>query len=447
MQKVAAYLLERREAVGTPEQRDAEVAKLLDILQTWLQEKGAKETSTDTGIFASRDLEARYKWERASTPNQSWSYLQLDEVTSEGRRFTTSVSVTNTGQIVAVYVSLEAGLNYSTVSPLSVNPKCPRFIRNMLSIDGKWHHGITEIKKCIRITGEQGGRELADEILNPDRCLPIFAISEDDGQILVPKLDVNLGHDLAGLANVVVIDHNASWGLTEVLGKSLSCYWGAVRIYWPRVDVNEPPYLHPIWTANRLLGDEDDLESVSNQFRYQMRRMLMQVSALSVLRPREIDEIRRMFGKTQLDALWDRAKSADELRDLLKDYDAENDRLREENMQLRSEFLRNQDIVKSAYEFSKLQPGEPKQIEPDKPATKIEPRPPKGSFRYYKTIGHNNHHDVMEVTTDCGHKNWETANKAEKGKKGVAHFTGHRDWKSIWHCNTCQGGGVWKVRW
>ena len=119
MQKVAAYLLERREDVATRAQRTAEVDRLLDVLQAWLVQKGAKETVVDAGTFVSRDGQATFRWERAITPERSWHLLRLDEISAEGRRFATAVSVTDTGATVAVYVSQEAGLVYSTIAPLS----------------------------------------------------------------------------------------------------------------------------------------------------------------------------------------------------------------------------------------------------------------------------------------------------------------------------------------
>lgn len=54
----------------------------------------------------------------------------------------------------------------------------------------------------------------------------------------------------------------------------------------------------------------------------------------------------------------------------------------------------------------------------------------------------------MERVNDCGHNAWQGANSADKAKKGIAHFENDRkDWKTIQHCGTCQGGGMWRVKW
>jgi hypothetical protein len=50
MQKVAAYLLERRDNVETPEARRAEFARCIDVFRGWLQSKGAAETEGRLGI-------------------------------------------------------------------------------------------------------------------------------------------------------------------------------------------------------------------------------------------------------------------------------------------------------------------------------------------------------------------------------------------------------------
>lgn len=447
MQKVAAYLLERRDGVDTTEKRTAEVKRLLGVLRAWLEQKGAKELDADTGTFEAQNNQGTFSWEHAQSQGRSWRLLRLDESTDEGKRFQTAVSIADTGSLIAVYVSLEAGLSYSTIAPISIHPRCPRFIRAMLELDGDWYHGKTQIFKRRRLIGEEAGREIAREILAKERTLPIVLLSEDDGKVLIPKLDENLAFDLAGLANVCVLDHDAAWGVTETLGRPWSCYWGAVRAYWPHVELISAPHQHPLWTAKKLLGSYEDLNRASDRFREQLRRMFMQVSALTVLRPREIDDIRGSVARGQIEELQRNARSVGEFSALAEMYAAENDRLRIESEKLREELNFVQKRLENAQTIAAFQSPEALDFEPEKPTEVKEEGPKPGDIRFYKKTHSAGPHDILIPIQDCGHDKWQRANKAHKAQKGVARLEGRRDWNNFWHCGSCDGGGVWKVRW
>jgi hypothetical protein len=78
---------------------------------------------------------------------------------------------------------------------------------------------------------------------SPDRQLPIDALSVPEGG--EPFLDPSRASDrLLGLAHVVVVDSQASYAVTDMVGKALSCFSGAVRIYWPGFNSQDDPYFH-----------------------------------------------------------------------------------------------------------------------------------------------------------------------------------------------------------
>lgn len=452
MQKVAAYLLERRDNVEAGSVRRAEVRRLLNVLREWLHSKGATERSTGEGTFDSRDGEAFYRWENAVAGNRSWDLLRLEEITREGRRFCTAISITDTGTKIAVYVSLEVGLVNSEISPLLVQPKCPKVIRQLLTLDGLWYHGTTKFQKLQRVCGEESGRLVAQEILEPERTLPVLVLSEDCNEVLIPKLDEHFAHDLAGLANIYVLDHAAAWGVTNVLGKPWACYWGAIRLYWPRVSREQNPYYHPIWTANTLLRhDGNDLQAAGERIRRQLRSLLMDVAAVSVVRPREIDIIRSDASKRHIDELASHAASGNEFKQLAELYAADNASLRLRNDQLNEEISTLQSALRISQQnteaISRYQKQHAMEIEPDSSPDDDQDSPQKDEVRFYKKTGNNGRYDILERTTDCGHKKWQSATKADQARRGIAHHEGRQDWKTLWHCGTCQGGGMWKVRW
>lgn len=119
----------------------------------------------------------------------------------------------------------------------------------------------------VRIDGRRIGRPwqltpadvpaYVEFLTNPERRLPVLAISHDaDGE---PFLDRARAADrLLGLAHVVEVDLQTSYAVTDSIGKSLSCYSGAVRIYWPGFAIGDDPYFHRAYVGGSLayLGRE-----------------------------------------------------------------------------------------------------------------------------------------------------------------------------------------------
>ena len=56
-----------------------------------------------------------------------------------------------------------------------------------------------------------------------------------------------LHHSLLGFAHVAVLDKWAAFRLTDSLGKSLSCFNGCVRIYWPGLTRTADPMKHELY--------------------------------------------------------------------------------------------------------------------------------------------------------------------------------------------------------
>ncbi|MGQ0846285.1 MAG: hypothetical protein ACT4QF_19350 [Sporichthyaceae bacterium] len=94
-------------------------------------------------------------------------------------------------------------------------------------------------------------------LASKERRLPVLAISHDaEGE---PFLDRARAADrLLGLAHVVEIDLQSSYAVTDAIGKTLSCYSGAVRMYWPGFAVGDDPYFHRAYVGGSLayLGRE-----------------------------------------------------------------------------------------------------------------------------------------------------------------------------------------------
>jgi len=444
MQKVAAYLLERRSGVESHALRHAEEVRCVEVLCSWLRkDKLANVPESLRGTYRTeRGAEGVYHWEQASEGERSWRLLRLVETEPDGVRYCTSVSVTNTGTKIVIYVSIEAGLNLSSVKPIRVEPRCPRVVRYFLEQPGEWYHGESKICKLQFFKGVNAGEELAALIIEQTRSLPIIAVSQDENGLALAGLDTQLAYDLEAVANTFTIDGHASWGLTYSLGKRFSCYWGAVRIYWPNFSQQDDSFSHPNWTAERLSSFSNDAKTTAGLFRNQLRQLLLQTSALSVLRPNEIDDIQSSAKASHLGSLMQQAHSGVEFEELAKLYAKDNDILGNDNQDLKRQIRElNEKFDATGRRFtnndmsqlSQLDQSHP-HIAPSGPLDADAERPKSGEIRFYKCIDHKPKYDVMAVVLDCNRNCWQPEKKAEKAKKGIHRLEERNDWRSMQHC-------------
>lgn len=87
-------------------------------------------------------------------------------------------------------------------------------------------------------------------LYDPHRRLPVLAISENESGATQLNPDA-LARQIAGSAHIVVLPSEVSWGLTHAVGKMMSVFGGAVRLYLPGLsDDLEDPFQHPLWLPN-----------------------------------------------------------------------------------------------------------------------------------------------------------------------------------------------------
>jgi hypothetical protein len=70
--------------------------------------------------------------------------------------------------------------------------------------------------------------------------------------------------------------------------------------------------------------------------------------------------------------------------------------------------------------------------------------PRKNEVRFYKKRFEHRSYDVA----DCRCNRWQRGHSGDRARAGIAKLEGNRaDWKTIQHCPSCTGGGMWRVRW
>lgn len=89
-------------------------------------------------------------------------------------------------------------------------------------------------------------------ILNANRALPFVMIAPDANGEYFAEPD-KIADYLSGLAIVAHLGSTqAAMALTDRLSSRLSVFDGGIRLYWPRMSLNDSPYRHPLWTRYRL---------------------------------------------------------------------------------------------------------------------------------------------------------------------------------------------------
>jgi hypothetical protein len=92
---------------------------------------------------------------------------------------------------------------------------------------------------------------LASLIYKPGRRLPIVAVSTDERGGAQTDLG-QLSRRLSGAAHIFALRPHTSWELSRLIGKRMSTFHGAARIYMPGLsEDDEDPYQHPLWLPPR----------------------------------------------------------------------------------------------------------------------------------------------------------------------------------------------------
>jgi hypothetical protein len=126
--------------------------------------------------------------------------------------------------------------------------------------------------------------------------------------------------------------------IADVLGRTLSCYDGAVRIYWPGFSINDDPRRHPLYLANRIVTVGPQAASLA------IERAVFSVATFRFVPDPRINAVIRAAEHTQrvaqleerkanADADWEKyALDLDEeltgVKSRLTELEAENDNLR-----------------------------------------------------------------------------------------------------------------------
>ncbi|HKI01484.1 MAG TPA: hypothetical protein VKK31_05850 [Thermoanaerobaculia bacterium] len=309
---------------------------LADRLTTWLSWKGEAVYDGADNLTSVRYRDGReaaaVSQEVDVLPFGTYRSVRLTESTEQGTVFETTLILALASEIIYVYASLRSGgANQQPLGPLTYEARCPRVIRDFIGYALAWHYSGDPISKGKeKKRGRIEGEALATRITDPSRMLPLIIVSEYLGFVLHPDVTENLAQELIGLAHVCQIDEDASWGLTRKLGEQWSCFNGAIRLYWPRLDTAGDPFAHPLWTARKLLEFNADTKISADRLCSHLRKRLTELSSFIAREPSVIAWLAALDREKRFHAERARLEDALEFRQLAESYAAEVTELRTE---------------------------------------------------------------------------------------------------------------------
>jgi len=193
--------------------------------------------------------------------------VRFEHPDQQGRIWRTDCVLTKTATpelTIRFAVNVAAGSSGDGLFPVSPPSTRPRIVRTMMDkFGGRERYPLKST--FVQIKSEEA-KPFVGFLLDRERTLPIVFISRRnrDGALLCdPSV---LADKLVGIAYVCVAEEaQLSWQLANHIDNRLNAYDGTVRVYWPRMTHDDPPYRHRWWTQQRLFALEATERSLADE--------------------------------------------------------------------------------------------------------------------------------------------------------------------------------------
>lgn len=177
-----------------------------------------------------------------------------------GRAWTTEVVIGHVpGQPVRLSVRLLAA---SDEPVLAITPAVPGFVRQIAQKCGLIVGSQRATPNPAEFHTREDAELLIEHLVDPGRVLPTVVLTHFEGN-QAPAIDPRLLNGTTlGLAHIVVAHNDACWALTEQVGKRLSVFGGAARVYQPGFDHAADPFAHRLVLGEALRSREGAERSI-----------------------------------------------------------------------------------------------------------------------------------------------------------------------------------------
>ncbi|MBF0325725.1 MAG: hypothetical protein HQL42_11740 [Alphaproteobacteria bacterium] len=140
-------------------------------------------------------------------------------------------------------------INISRGEDVPFTPSRPGVVHGVISDLEAVADGVPLLDKVVAIENEDDFEQFWELLTNPNRTLPVIVTAIAPG--IEPVVDLNILPKLvSGLAHMVTLTQEMSWELTRRVGRKISVYDGATRIYQPGFDPDDAdPFQHGLWLS------------------------------------------------------------------------------------------------------------------------------------------------------------------------------------------------------
>ena len=154
---------------------------------------------------------------------------------------------------IQVAVVLRISTTRVVLRPVRFDLGRPRLVNDLLADYTTRIDGWSVPTEVERLTSPQIQSYVDDVLLNAGRNLPVIMVSPEvwHGKLAVDPTE--LLQRVKGFAHVAVLtDKWTAFKLTDVVEKPLSCYDGAVRVYWPGFKLDDNPFQHKLFLSQSI---------------------------------------------------------------------------------------------------------------------------------------------------------------------------------------------------
>jgi hypothetical protein len=197
------------------------------------------------------------------------------------------------------------------IAPASIKLGSPRVIRDIARLRSV-RHGDYPYNLTPELVGAEHVELLVSELTSSTRPHPIVLVSRRVQDDMPLANSTELAERLAGVAKVYELaDKWAAFSLTEEVGKPLSCYGGAIRLFWPGFNDQDDAFRHPLWMPWQFKDADVTERSLSH-----LCSMIFDAAAFRHVEPVSISRLRVTAEREAREAArTSGARSEDELLD------------------------------------------------------------------------------------------------------------------------------------
>lgn len=242
-----------------------------------------------------------------------------------------------------ILCSVEHSISIESVeynlSPARLSIGSPRVIRDICAKIPAYIGDMEVLAKPYNVTQDELGH-LLDLLFSSRRNLPVVVLSPysggDHNLIDADRLSQNL----AAVAIIVQVDDpEVTWDFADQIGRQLSCFNGAVRIYWPKFSLQHNPYHHKLFLGTWIekIGPEVASRIIQQAifdvavFRFNNDRrianLIRKVEASN--RKKSLDDMKKIVGREFWEEYERDLLRIGELEDKVQELESENVNLKE----------------------------------------------------------------------------------------------------------------------